>query len=97
MTGTALSSADLTVRKRRILFRAWHRGTREMDLLLGRFVDSRLPEMDEAELTEMEALIELPDHDLFLWVTGEAAIPADFDTPLVRAFCNRQDTDGRDG
>ena len=41
MTGTTLSSDGLSVRKRRILFRAWHRGTREMDLLFGRFADAR--------------------------------------------------------
>lgn len=87
MTGTTLSSDGLSVRRRKILYRAWHRGTREMDLLFGRFADAVLPTMDDAGLGEMERLIDVPDHDLFGWVTGDIAIPADYDTPVLRALC----------
>jgi antitoxin CptB len=84
MSGSTLTSADLDVRRRKILFRAWHRGTREMDLVMGRFADAMLPRMAEAELEQFERLIELPDQDLFSWIMGEADAPAAHDTPLFR-------------
>ena len=42
MTGTQRSSADLDVRRRKILFRSWHRGIREMDLIMGQFADAHI-------------------------------------------------------
>ena len=65
MSGTTRTSADLDPRRRRILFRAWHRGMREMDLIMGRFADAEIGAMTEAELDEFEQLIEVPDRDLF--------------------------------
>jgi antitoxin CptB len=84
MSGSTLTSADLDVRRRKILFRAWHRGTREMDLLLGRFADAALASMSAAELNEFERLIEVPDPELFSWIMGEADAPSDYDTPVFR-------------
>ena len=84
MSGSTLTSADLDIRRRKILFRAWHRGTREMDLLMGRFADAALTGMSEAELDELERLIEVPDPDLFRWVMGEADAPADYDSSVFR-------------
>ena len=84
MSGSTLTSADLDVRRRKILFRAWHRGTREMDLLMGRFADAALAGMSEAELDEFERLIDVPDPDLFGWIMGEADAPSDYDTPMFR-------------
>lgn len=74
------------MRRRRLLFRAWHRGTREMDLIMGRFMDSVISDLSEAELSECERWIELPDPDLYLWVTGEEPVPREFDTPLFRRW-----------
>ena len=85
MTGSARSSADLDPRRRRILFRAWHRGTREMDLLMGRFADAHIDRLDDAELDIFEALIEVPDRDLFAWLTDAAPVPDNYDTPLYRS------------
>ena len=62
-------------RRRRLLFRATHRGTTETDRLIGGFVEPRLASFDEAELAALEALIELPDVDLADWLTGRRAIP----------------------
>ena len=84
MSGSTLSSAGLDVRRRQILFRAWHRGTREMDLVMGRFADAVLPGLADAELDEFECLIDVPDQDLFSWIMGEAEAPAEHDTPLFR-------------
>jgi antitoxin CptB len=85
MGGSTLTSADLDVRRRRLLFRAWHRGTREMDLLVGPFADAALAGMSDAELDDFERLVEVPDQDLLGWIMNEtAAPPPAYDTPLFR-------------
>ncbi|UMY16869.1 succinate dehydrogenase assembly factor 2 [Methylobacterium organophilum] len=84
MSGTTRSSADLDPRRRRTLFRAWHRGIREMDLIMGRFADAAIGDFSEDELADFEALIEVPDRDLFTWLTGEAEVPGHYDTTVYR-------------
>ena len=86
MTGTTISSAGLDLRRRKLLFRAWHRGMREMDLIMGGFADARLAQLDEGELAAFERLIELPDQELLAWIMGEAAVPAEFDSQLLRGI-----------
>ena len=83
MSGSMLSSAALDERRRRILFRAWRRGLREMDLVMGRFADANLPAMSEAELDEFERLLEIPDPEVLAWITGDIATPPEFETQLV--------------
>ena len=73
-------------RRRRLLFRATHRGSQETDLLLGGFVSGRLEAFGDAELDALEEVMELPDADLADWLTGRRKIPADQDTPLLRAM-----------
>ena len=75
MTGTTISSDGLDNRRKRLLFRCWHRGTREMDLIVGRFADAHLADLSDAELTELEQLIELPDPDLYAALIGAGDIP----------------------
>ncbi|XYD09351.1 succinate dehydrogenase assembly factor 2 [Methylobacterium sp. NMS12] len=84
MSGTTRTSADLDPRRRRLLYRAWHRGIREMDLIMGRFADAAIGELSEAELDQFEALIEVPDRDLFKWLTGEVETPSNYDTSVWR-------------
>ncbi|MBN9049784.1 MAG: succinate dehydrogenase assembly factor 2 [Rhizobiales bacterium] len=84
MTGTTVSSEGLDPRRRRLLFRCWHRGIRETDLIMGGFADAHIATLTDAELTELERLIEVPDADLLNWVIGERAAPPDYDTPLFR-------------
>jgi antitoxin CptB len=81
------SSQGLDVRRRRLLFRAWHRGMREVDLIMGGFADICVAELTDAELDQFERLLEVPDPDLLAWVTGEGTVPADYDTPLLRRLC----------
>ena len=83
MTGTTRSSAGLDPRRKRLLFRSWHRGTREMDLLLGRFADHAILDMDTAALDAYEALIEAPDDDLFAWITERSPVPVDYSSGVV--------------
>jgi antitoxin CptB len=84
MSGSTRSSADLDPRRRKILFRAWHRGMREMDLIMGRFADAQIGTLSEAELDEFERLIEVLDRDLLSWVTGEAQVPENYDSDVFR-------------
>ena len=66
---------DLAIRRKRLRFRAWHRGMREVDLLLGRFADAHLAGLDAAELSAFEALLEVPDQDVLAWLTGTGGVP----------------------
>jgi antitoxin CptB len=84
MTGTARSSEGLDLRRRKLLFRAWHRGMREMDLIMGRFADAVLDRLSEGELAEFERLIEVPDRELLAWITAEEPVPAEHDGALFR-------------
>lgn len=84
MTGLSRSSSGLETRRKRLLFRSWHRGMREMDLLLGRFVEARIDHFDDAQLSQLEDLLELPDQDLLSWVTDQAPIPEGIENPLIR-------------
>lgn len=84
MSGSQRSSADLDPRRRRILFRSWHRGIREMDLIMGRFADDQIGLLSEEELADYEHLIEVPDRDLFAWLTGADETPSNYDTAVFR-------------
>jgi antitoxin CptB len=97
MTGTTRSSEGLDLRRRKLLFRSWHRGMREMDLIMGGFADAKVGELNERELTEFERLIDVPDRDLLAWVTGEEVVPADFDSPLFRDLRDFHPTPGGGG
>jgi antitoxin CptB len=84
MTGTSKSSHGLDARRRKLLFRSWRRGVREMDLIMGRFVDAFVERLNDSDLAEFERLLQVPDPDLYGWISGEIATPADYDTPLLR-------------
>ena len=84
MTGTTRSSEGLDVRRRKLLFRSWHRGMREMDLIMGRFADATVQQLTQEELAEFEHLMEVPDRELLAWIIGEADVPPDYDTALFR-------------
>jgi antitoxin CptB len=75
MTGTTRSSGGLDDRRKRLLFRCWHRGTREMDLILGRFADAEIADLSDTELAELERLLEVPDPDLYAAVIGDRPAP----------------------
>jgi|GEM_PF-288582 len=71
-------------RRRRLLFRATHRGTHETDLLIGGFVASGLAGFSAEELDSLEEVMELPDIDLADWLTGRRPVPAQCDSPMLR-------------
>ena len=83
MSGTARSSGGLDGRRKKLLFRSWHRGIREMDLILGGFADTAIGSLTDAELDQYEHLLDVQDADILSWVTGQNPVPAAFDTPLL--------------
>jgi antitoxin CptB len=88
VTGTTRSSEGLDARRRRLLFRAWHRGTREMDLIMGRFADAMIAELSEAELDAFERLAEQPEPDVYAWITGDRPVPPEQDTAVFQKLRN---------
>jgi antitoxin CptB len=89
MTGSTRSSGGLDDRRKRLLFRCWHRGTREMDLILGRFADTEIADLTNDELGQLEQLIEVPDPDLYAALTGKAPLAPEYAGALferIKAF-----------
>ena len=74
----------LEARRKRLRFRSWHRGTREMDILLGRFADQALSRLSDAQLDRYEALLHNSDPDLFEWITGPGPVPEAHDHDVLR-------------
>jgi antitoxin CptB len=76
-------------RRKKLRFRAWRRGFRELDLILGPFADANLAGMDDLGLDAFEALLNANDQDVYAWVTDAAEAPAPYHTPTLerlRAF-----------
>ena len=87
MCATNRSWAGLDLRRRRLRYRLWHRGTREMDLILGRFADATIGDLAETDIGELERLAEVPDPELYAWVSGTRPVPAAYDIALFRRLC----------
>jgi antitoxin CptB len=89
MTGSTRSSGGLDDRRKRLLFRCWHRGTREMDLILGRFADAEIADLSDGDMAELERLLEVPDPDLYAALTGDKPLDPEFASTLfdrIKAF-----------
>ena len=89
MTGSTRSSDGLDDRRKRLLFRCWHRGTREMDLILGRFADAEIAGLTNDELGLLEQLIEVPEPDLYAALTGNVPLAPEYASALfdrIKAF-----------
>lgn len=85
---------DNDTRRRRIRVRAWRRGMREMDILMGGFVEARLATLGDDELAELEALLDMPDDEVFRWLSGAQPPPAEHDTPLLKKIIGFHRHDG---
>ncbi|GAA5094421.1 succinate dehydrogenase assembly factor 2 [Bartonella acomydis] len=79
---------QLDVRRRRLVFRAWHRGIREMDLILGHYVDAHITGMSDKTVSALEYIMSFDDRDLLTWVTGEITPPSEVDNLLFRDIIN---------
>lgn len=68
---------------KRLSYQSWHRGTREMDLILGQFADQFLQTMTSKEQAEYALLLEESDSDLWGWISGSLPIPLDKKSSLL--------------
>ena len=84
--------ASIDIRRKRLLFRSWHRGTRETDLILGRFADTHIDDFGESQLDRFEALLACEDADLFDWVSGRTAPPPAHDHDVMRLLLGFRST-----
>ena len=82
--GEKMSADELETRRKRLLYRSVYRGNKENDILLGQFARAQIAEFTAAELDQYERLLETGDNDIFDWVSGQAEIPPEADTPVLR-------------
>ncbi len=78
-----MSQAVLDERRRKLKFRAWRRGFREMDLLMGSFADAHLLGLNDDDVSEFERLLSTPDWEVYAWLIGQKPVPANFESPLL--------------
>jgi antitoxin CptB len=83
---------DLPLRRRRLRYRAWHRGTRELDLLLGPYTDARSEGLDAGELGALERLLSEDDTDLQDWLLGRLPAPVEHQALIAHIRAFRQTT-----
>jgi len=83
---------DDDARLKKLRFRAWRRGFREADLILGPFADKHVASMSDAELDTFEVLLDQPDQDLYAWIVGTADTPPAFDHEIMNRIKGFRDT-----
>jgi antitoxin CptB len=74
----------MDIRRKRLLFRSWHRGTKEADLLLGSFAERHLAAFTPEQVDRYEALLAADDSDLLDWISGRAAAPVERESDVLR-------------
>ena len=76
------------IRVKRLKFRAWHRGMREVDLLLGNFADRHLDSFSPDQLSEFERILDIEDPYLYAWLSGAAALPEEENSAVMQLLKN---------
>ncbi|PZQ48906.1 MAG: succinate dehydrogenase assembly factor 2 [Micavibrio aeruginosavorus] len=79
----SMTLEELDNRRKRLIFRSWHRGTREMDLIMGTFAETHVPSMDVVALDMYEELLHTPDPDVYDWLSGQKPVPANMINPVL--------------
>jgi len=79
-----VGETDIETRRKRLLYRSIYRGNKENDILLGQFARAHIASFGSAELDQYERLLDTGDNDIFDWISGQADIPAEADTPVLR-------------
>jgi len=75
---------NISIKRKQLIFRSWHRGTREIDLLLGRFADAHLPAFNEAQLAEYDRFLNNSDPDIYNWLTRQEPVPPSEESGAVK-------------
>ena len=82
-TAIMTASAETEIRRKRLLWRATHRGIKEMDLILGGFVVRHLDRFSAEEIADLERIMDIPDQDMLSWATKQAEVPPEHVSPLL--------------
>lgn len=77
------ASSETETRRKRLLWRATHRGIKEMDLILGGFVARHIDTFSDAEIADLERIMDIPDQDMLSWATKQADVPPEHLSPLL--------------
>jgi antitoxin CptB len=78
---------EMDIRRRRALFRAQRRGFRELDLIFAAFAEAHLAALEEPDLSHFEALLSVPDWQMFGWIMGHEKVPATYDHSVFARLC----------
>jgi len=81
---------NIDIRRKRMLYRCWHRGTQEMDLILGNFANENLHKYNEKQLDDFEKLMDEQDTDLLKWILGQEPTPKDVDRSIIDLLIKSQ-------
>jgi len=71
-------------RRKKLKFRAWHRGTKEMDLILGNFADEHLEQMSSEQMDRFSHILKQADDELYSWVSGAKQMPDHLDRDIMK-------------
>jgi antitoxin CptB len=82
------NSQNLSIDRKRLLWRATHRGIKEMDIIIGGFATANLADLPDADMAEFAAIMEYPDQEMLAWVTRQTEIPVEFQSPLLTRVLN---------
>ncbi len=74
----------VNIKRKKLKFRSWHRGTREIDLILGKFADAHVFDFSEDELNQYEEILINNDPDLYNWITGKDPVPSDYSSDVMQ-------------
>jgi len=80
------SQKQLDHRRRKLKFRAWHRGIKEMDLILGAYADQHLEHMSKVQMDQFSHLLKQADDELYKWVSGASPVPEEFDNDIMKTL-----------
>jgi len=78
---------EIDIRRKKAMFRAQRRGFRELDLIFAAFAETHLGTLDDPDLTQFEALLSVPDWQMFGWIMGHETVPRDYDHSVFARLC----------
>lgn len=73
----------LDEKRKQLIFRSWHRGTREMDMIMGRFAEAHMADFTENQIAQYEELLQAPDPDIYEWVCRRSEVPANMQSDVT--------------
>jgi antitoxin CptB len=77
---------EIEKKRKRLIFRSWHRGTKEMDLLMGTFADRNVHDMSADEIEQYDEMLNCSDPDLYNWISGRETPPANQMSAVLEKF-----------